>query len=170
MEKIRNKVVFVLQLVMGLILLAMIVTNFVQMVTRYFISVTVVWVEDFSVLGLYWLFSLGVPMAWLVGAHMEMNILEKVMSKKFKRVIQYLTQGAGVAIGVLFIRAGKRAFTLNKGRVMSIMGFDEKWRYIPLIVCGVLMIACVAFHAVTMIIEDRKKPENNGEVKTEVEA
>ena len=103
MEKIRNKAVFVLQLVMGIILLAMIVTNFVQMVTRYFISVTVVWVEDFSVLGLYWLFSLGVPMAWLMGAHMEMNILEKVMSKTFKRVIQYLTQGAGVAIGVLFI-------------------------------------------------------------------
>ena len=170
MEKIINKAVFVLQLVMGIILLAMIVTNFVQMVTRYFISVTVVWVEDFSVLGLYWLFSLGVPMAWLMGAHMEMNILEKVMSKTFKRVIQYLTQGAGVAIGVLFIRAGMRAYNLNKGRVMSIMGFDEKWRYIPLIVCGFLMIVCVVFHTVAMIIEDRKKPENNGEVKTEAEA
>ena len=106
MEKIRNKIVFVLQLVMGLILLAMIVANFVQMVTRYFISVTVVWVEDFSVLGLYWLFSLGVPMAWLIGAHMEMNILEKVMSDKFKRVILYLTQVAGIGIGVLFIKAG----------------------------------------------------------------
>ncbi|MCF0261867.1 MAG: hypothetical protein HUK23_03025 [Sphaerochaetaceae bacterium] len=52
MENIRKKVVDVLQLIMGLILLAMIVCNFIQMVTRYFISVTVVWVEDFSVLGL----------------------------------------------------------------------------------------------------------------------
>ena len=167
MEKIRNKIVFVLQLVMGLILLAMIVANFVQMVTRYFISVTVVWVEDFSVLGLYWLFSLGVPMAWLIGAHMEMNILEKVMSDKFKRVILYLTQVAGIGIGVLFIKAGKRAFDLNKGRVMSIMGFDEKWRYIPLIVCGVLMIACVAFRTVSMIREDMNKKKNTTEVEKE---
>ena len=169
MEKVRNKIVFVLQLVMGLILLAMIVANFVQMVTRYFISVTVVWVEDFSVLGLYWLFSLGVPMAWLIGAHMEMNILEKAMSDKFKRVIQYLTQIAGIAIGILFIRCGKRAFDLNKGRVMSIMGFDEKWRYIPLIVCGVLMIACVAFHAVSMVLNDINK-KKTVEVKQEENA
>lgn len=152
---------------MGLILLAMILANFVQMVTRYFISVTVVWVEDFSVLGLYWLFSLGVPMAWLVGAHMEMNILEKVMSDAFKRVILYLTQAAGIAIGVLFIRAGKRAFVLNKGRVMSIMGFDEMWRYIPLIVCGILMIACVVFHTVTMIQDDIKKKKVTVEIKKE---
>ena len=167
MEKVRNKIVFVLQLAMGLILLAMIVTNFVQMVTRYFISVTVVWVEDFSVLGLYWLFSLGVPMAWLIGAHMEMNILEKVMSDKFKRVIQYFTQVAGIAIGVLFIRAGMRAILLNKGRVMSIMGFDEMWRYVPLVVGGYLLIACVVFHTVSMVLSDLNKKKNNVEVKQE---
>lgn len=159
MENIRKKVVFVLQLIMGLILLAMILANFVQMLTRYFISMTVVWVEDFSVLGLYWIFGLGVPMAWLTGSHMEMNILENVLSSKVKKVLLYLSQAAGVGIGVLFVRSGLRAFTLNRGRVMSIMGFDEMWRYIPLIVCGFLMIACVIFHTVTLVVADinRKK-------------
>lgn len=159
MENIRKKAVVVMQFIMGVILLAMILANFIQMLTRYFISMTVVWVEDFSVLGLYWIFALGVPMAWLVGAHMEMNVLEKVMSAKFKKVISYLVQVAGVGVGILFIRCGLRAITLNKGRVMSIMGFDEMWRYVPLVVCGVLTIVSVVFHAITMVMSDLKKKE-----------
>ncbi|MCF0261866.1 MAG: hypothetical protein HUK23_03020 [Sphaerochaetaceae bacterium] len=105
-------------------------------------------------------------MAWLVGAHMEMNILENVMSNTFKKVILYLTQIAGIVLGWTFIRAGLRAIKFNKGRIMSIMGFDEMWRYIPLVVCGVLLIICVVFHLITMIMKDtKKKSVDNEETK-----
>ena len=165
MEKIKKNIVLVLQFIMGIILLAMIITNFIQMVTRYFVNVTVVWVEDFSVLGLYWLFALGVPMAWLIGAHMEMNILEKVLSAKFKEVISYLVQVAGVYFGVLFVRAGMRALKLNKGYIMSIMGFDEMWRYVPLIVCGFLLIFAAVFVTVEKILHAVSQKKNKTEVK-----
>ena len=140
---------------MGILLLAMILANFIQMVTRYFINMTVVWVEDFSILGLYWCFALGMPLAWLLNAHMEMNILEKILSEKVKLVISYLVQLSGVVFGVLFVRAGVRAISLNKGYVMSIIGFDEMWRYVPLVVCGVLLIFSAIFTCTDMILKQR---------------
>lgn len=151
MEKIRKLIVKYTQIILGAVIFVMIFSNFVQMITRYFINMTVVWVEDVSVLGLYWLFGLGVPMAWLMGAHMEMNILEKFMNDRFKLVISYITQGLGIALGVLYIVAGARSISLNKGYVMSIVGFDEMWRYIPIVVCGVLLICAAIFNTVEMI-------------------
>lgn len=155
MEKVRNKIVVALEFIMGILLLAMILANFIQMVTRYFINMTVVWVEDFSILGLYWCFALGMPLAWLLNAHMEMNILEKILSEKVKLVISYLVQLSGVVFGVLFVRAGVRAISLNKGYVMSIIGFDEMWRYVPLVVCGVLLIFSAIFTCTDMILKQR---------------
>ena len=151
MEKIRKVIVKYTQILLGIVIFVMIFSNFIQMLTRYFINMTVVWVEDVSVLGLYWLFGLGVPMAWLMGAHMEMNILDKFMSDKFKLVVSYITQGLGIALGVLYIVAGARSISLNKGYVMSIVGFDEMWRYIPIVVCGVLLICAAVFNTVEMI-------------------
>lgn len=157
MDKVRDKIVYVIELVLGVLIAAMIATNFIQMLTRYFINMTVTWVEDFSVLGLYWCFALGTPMAWLLSAHMEMNILDKILPKTFKRVLAYLTQVAGFCVAILFIRAGMRSIKLNKGYVMSIIGFDEMWRYIPVVVCGVLLILAVIFRTVEMIMKDCRK-------------
>ena len=163
MDKIRDKIVYVIELVLGILIFVMIMANFLQMVTRYFINMTVTWVEDFSVLGLYWCFALGTPMAWLLGQHMEMNILENILPKKLKKVLAYITQVVGLIVGVLFVRAGLRSISLNKGYVMSIIGFDEMWRYIPVVVCGILLIAAVIFQTVEMIQKDcirNKRGEN----------
>mgnify|MGYP004697563349 CR=1 FL=1 len=163
MEKIKQRVVTVLEFIMGLLLLAMIVSNFIQMVTRYFINMTVVWVEDFSILGIYWCFALGMPLAWLLNAHMEMNILENVLSAKVKVVISYLVQLSGIIFGSLFIKAGLRAIKLNKGYIMSIIGFDEMWRYVPLVVCGVLLILSALFTVTEMVLKHKAlKNEKKG--------
>ena len=52
MEKIRKLIVKYTQIILGAVIFVMIFSNFVQMITRYFINMTVVWVEDVSVLGL----------------------------------------------------------------------------------------------------------------------
>ena len=166
MEKIRKTIVLIIQFILGILVFAMIAANFFQMVTRYFINMTVTWVEDFSVLGLYWLFGLGVPMAWLISQHMEMNILENVLSDKAKKVISYIVQFMGIILGIAYIIAGMRSISLNRGLVMSIIGFDEMWRYIPLVVCGVLLIAAAIFNLVEMIFI--KKTADNKEVAQDV--
>lgn len=143
---------FAIELILGLLIGVMIIVNFIQMLTRYFINISVSWVEDFSILGLYWLFGLGVPLAWIAGGHMEMNILENLMSRKFKLVISYITQVFGVVMGVVYIVTGMRSLMLNKGYVMSIMGFDEMWRYVPVVVCGVLLILASIFNFAELIV------------------
>lgn len=83
---------------------------------------------------------------------MEMNILENFMTRKFKLVISYITQVLGVGMGIVYIVTGMRSLILNKGYVMSIMGFDEMWRYVPVVVCGVLLILAAIFNFVELIV------------------
>ena len=72
----------------------------------------------------------------------------------------------GIILGIAYIIAGMRSISLNRGLVMSIIGFDEMWRYIPLVVCGVLLIAAAIFNLVEMIFI--KKTADNKEVAQDV--
>lgn len=138
-NKFLDGFVVTIQLVMSVIIIIMTLSNVLQVCTRYFISYQVMWVEDISILGLYWLFALGTPMAWILGKHLDMNAFEGFMSKQLKIFLWYLMQIVGFLGGIALVIIGSKSYQMNNGFVMSVVGFDESFRYVPLMVCGALM-------------------------------
>ncbi len=143
-DKILNRFVSVIQVILGFVILIMAAANVIQVVTRYFVSIQVTWVEDVSLLGLYWIFGLGTPMCWIIKQHLNMNAFEEKMSPKLKEVLWVVQNVIGLLAGAGLIKIGLRCIKINSGFVMSAIGFDESFRYYPLIVCGILMILVCA--------------------------
>ena len=159
MKNIKKKIVVVIQSILAVDVFALILSNFLQMLARYFFSFTVYWVEDISILGLYWVFGLGTPMAWLMGQHMEMDLISKRMSPTFQMVLNYIIQVVGIVFGICFIAFGRKSIRINKGFVMSIVGFDEMWRYVPVVVCGVLLTISAILNIIDLTIDKIKAKE-----------
>lgn len=139
-DKILDGIVKTIQIILGIIILIMAGANVIQVVTRYFVSVQVMWVEDVSMLGLYWIFGLGTPMCWVLRKHLNMNAFEMKMSPKVRLALWILQNIVGIACGVGIIYLGAKCIEINAGFIMSTIGFDEAFRYYPLVACGILMI------------------------------
>lgn len=139
-DTILDGFVKTIQILLGLIILIMAGSNVIQVITRYFISVQVMWVEDVSMLGLYWIFGLGTPMCWVLRKHLNMNALEMKLSPKVRLALWIAQNIVGVAGGAGLIYLGAKCIEINAGFIMSTIGFDEAFRYYPLIACGVLTI------------------------------
>ena len=159
LDKLLKGMVDILQVLMGLIILVMTVSNIIQIVTRYFISYQVMWVEDVSIFGLYWIFAFGMPMAWIIGAHLDMNAFENLMSAGFKRFLWLIQQIVGIGAGIGLIYTGKCCIDANKGFIMSIIGVDEMWRYVPLVVAGVLLLIAIALLLAKAIVDKSQGKE-----------
>ena len=143
-DKILDGIVKTIQIILGIIILIMAGANVIQVITRYFVSVQVMWGEDVSMLGLYWIFGLGTPMCWVLRKHLNMNAFEMKMSPKVRLALWILQNIVGIACGVGIIYLGAKCIEINAGFIMSTIGFDEAFRYYPLVACGILMIVvCV---------------------------
>lgn len=127
-----------------MILLYLVGINVVQIVTRYFVSVVITWIEDVSILGILWIAALGVPYAWFKGDHLEMDITEKIYPQWLKTGFWWLCQVVCLVAAVNLVQMGLYNMRLNKGVMATAMGYDESLRYLPLVVCGcILGLACV---------------------------
>lgn len=157
-DKILEKFVTLIQIALGIVILIMAGANVIQVITRYFVSVQVLWVEDVSMMGLYWIFGLGTPMCWIIKQHLNMNAFELKMPKTVRKILWIIQNVIGVICGVGLLILGEKCIRINKGFVMSTIGFDESFRYYPLVVCGVLMVV-VCILLLIQAAHDWKKEE-----------
>lgn len=133
------------------ILLVLVSLNIVQVITRYFVSVVIVWLEEATILGIYWMAAFGLPLLTFSNEHLLMDITGKIMPAGVKTVIEWGILLLSLVAGVGFVIVGGKAYAVNKGYRSSILGFDECFRYVPLIVCGVLLVVAVIFRVLRAV-------------------
>lgn len=145
LQTVERKLCFCLKAFIGVILLFLVGINVVQVITRYAVNVIITWVEEISILGIIWIAAVGVPLAWFTRSHLEMDITDRVYSEGVKKALWWLVQVVCVAASIALIRVGFYAARVNKGLTVSLVGYDESFRYLPLIVCGFLLLAAAVF-------------------------
>lgn len=160
LQKIEDRICFVLQALIGAILLVLVVLNCVQVVTRYFVSVVIVWLEEATILGVYWMAAFGIPLLTFKDEHLLMDITGKILPGWLKTAVEWAILAFSGVAAVGFIACGSLAYSINKGFSSSIIGFDESFRYVPLIVLGILMSVAVVFRVVNTI----KKAKSGEEI------
>lgn len=157
LNKAENFICDVLCAIIAIILLGLVGINVVQVATRYFISVTVTWVEDISILGILWIAAIGVPVAWFKGQHLIMDITDKFYASWLKEACWWILQIVGAISSYSLIDMGIYTMELNRGFIATAVGYDEALRYLPLAVCGVLLGLAVLFSIIEKIRSIKNK-------------
>ena len=161
LKKIEKIICTVLEIVIAIILAFMVISMCIQVATRYFVSVQLTWVEDVCVLSMQWIAGIGIPLAWFRGTHLTMDITDKVYSEKVKRFFYIALQIVALYAAIRLISLGFYNFRLNKGFKESGVGYDESFRYVPLIICGFLLSLATSFKCIEIIASfvNKKKKE-----------
>ena len=139
LDKTEAIICTAIEFIVGLIVISMVSINVLQVVTRYFVDKVITWIEDVSILGVLCIASLGVAYAWLKGEHLIMDITDEIYPDKVKKVLWVICQIVAIVAGVKLVQLGIYNAQLNLGVKATGLQYDESLRYIPLVVCGVLL-------------------------------
>ena len=119
---------------------ALIIINFIQLVTRYFISVTFLWAEEISIMFIIYACAFGAPWVTIKRSHLKMDAAEKYLSKRVKTIAHWTMHFMTIAFAIILIIAGIRTTKANAGYRSSILRFDEFYRYLPILIEGILLL------------------------------
>ena len=150
-NKIEDKICLVLPILIAIILMVLICLNIVQVITRYFVNVIIVWLEEATILGIYWMTAFGMPLLTFKNEHLLMDISGKILPSFVKFIVEWMIMLGSLLAGIGFMVVGHRAYLINMGYHSSILGFDECFRYVPLMVCGALMIVAAVFRVLRAV-------------------
>jgi TRAP-type C4-dicarboxylate transport system permease small subunit len=114
--------------------------NFTQLVTRYFVDIIFLWAEELSMVLIVWICAVGAPWVTLNRSHLKMDAATPILPKSVKNVAHWAIHFLIFAMAVAFIWSGINTVDANAGFSLSVMGFDEGFRYVPLVVEGVLLL------------------------------
>ena len=140
LQKLDNAICKTSSIMVSVLIGALILLNFTQMITRYVISVTFTWAEEVSILAVLYAAAIGAPWVTLKRKHLKMDAAEKLLSKGVKTVTFWIEHVLIIAMGVILLVVGINTVKVNAGFRVSILRFDESVRYIPLAIMGGLLI------------------------------
>ena len=150
-ERVEGKIAKILMYFIAIGLFSLTALAILQVVTRYFVDVTIIWIEEISIYILSWMAAAGVPWMWLKDGHIRMDVLNIYLPKRVLYAMDLFINLMGIVMGVALARTGWITIGVNKGYTLSIVGIDEGFRYYPLVFCGVLFAACAAIKLIEQL-------------------
>ena len=112
--------------------------NVVQLVMRYVIDKAFTYTEDITILGMLWMMSLGISIGCLNHEHLLINIIDNIIRPENRTKLIFAEDILMIGVGVAMVILGNLSLQMNKGFTQSMIGFDESFRYLPVVVGGVL--------------------------------
>lgn len=157
-RKLGRSICIVFRWVMAALLFCMVALATVQVITRYVVAVTIIWVEELSIYLMNWMCAIGVAWIWMENcSHIKMDILDNMLPRKVLQGMDVVIDVVMAMVSVAVIRIGVKTRQVNRGMVMSVINLDEGDRYLPVIVGGALLLFATLYMMVEHIDRFRKK-------------
>lgn len=135
--------------------------NVSQVITRYAIKKTFPYSEDVTIMGMLWIMCIGVSLGCLNHDHLLINIIDGMLKPKQLEILIFVEDVFIFFIGIAMTWLGYLALDMNRGFVQSMIGFDEMFRYLPVVIGGILTslvsIVNVWEKILTLSKEEKKK-------------
>jgi TRAP-type C4-dicarboxylate transport system permease small subunit len=157
--RIRAVYANVLQSFIGIALGCLVLINLWQVLTRYFVDMIVMWTEDVTVLTLLWMAACGAGWLWTVHDCLAMDVADFLLPKKVLHMLDYLVEVMGLIGGPVIFYIAINALNANAGIIMSVLQFDEKIRYYPVVFMGFAIFVASVLRLLELIENDRKGKE-----------
>jgi len=141
--------------------LGILLLNFYNVLARYILGGAFIYTEDITVIGMLWIMGMGVGAGWINREHLLINLIDNILTPKGKELLLFVLDIIGLGAGFMMVYMGRITQILNTGFTQSAIGFDESFRYWPVIVGGVLLVVaaaeCVAEQILKWIEGGKKK-------------
>ena len=160
------------ELLMALLLIAMTVVTFVQVVARYGFNSGVVWAQELTVILFAWLVLLGASHLVKTNAHLGVAAFVQIFSTRAQRVFGVLAAIAGVVYAVLLLYGAWRYL----GRLYQINVLTEdlgvpKWIPLSALPIGLGLLLLRFLQAAWAIVRgDRMGVISDGEEESRPDA
>lgn len=153
MKAFENWLYKILSYLCGLLILAMTVLIFWQVVCRYAFNNSLTWSEELGRYIFIWLTFIGLPVAMKTGSHVAIDLLLKKTSGKFHLSILTINFIATVVLAVVIFYSGIRLFAVGIGQISSAMQLPMQYVYSIIPLSGLALL----FFTITVYIEQYRK-------------
>lgn len=145
-----------LDLLVGLVFLAIIVITLVQVALRYLAGGALVWSEELNLLLWVWMIQLGAIKA----THMRIELVSEALPRTGRLVLVLVLAAISLALVALLTWGGIRMMELTRfDHYIAIPWLSVKYSYLALVVAGPLwMLAIIAEAARALRLEEGVRP------------
>ncbi|WP_041075782.1 TRAP transporter small permease [Thermotoga caldifontis] len=132
-------------------LMFMVTIVFYQVVARYFFNRPPKWTEEIALVTMIWIAMLGAGIGLKNDIHMRVEVFLSVFPIKLQRIVEIAIM---LLIGYFGIQM-TRYTTIMVQRLpnkLAATGISVAWMYLPIAVCGVLVVACAALKVINQLM------------------
>lgn len=124
--------------------LGILLLNVYNVLARYLLGGAFIYTEDITVIGMLWIMGLGVGVGWMNREHLLINLIDNILKPRGLEILLFILDFVGLGAGFVMVYLGRITQSINKGLTQSAIGFDESFRYWPVVVGGVLLVVGAA--------------------------
>lgn len=152
LEKFKSIYTRIVVAICAVICTVILLVDVFQVLSRYVINAGFVFAEDVAVFGMLWMMALGISIGTINHEHLLINIIDSIISPKTKKIVVFAVDIVLVVAGIMMTWVGILSANANKGFVQSMLGIDEYYRYLPVIVGGILTVIAAVECVVEQIL------------------
>lgn len=141
----RRVVTAVVETFVGLCVLALVGLACLQVLLRYGLGDSLVWMEDASVLILIWMVWVGGILIWIQGSHLAIDFLIQRVGRGGSRRLRLLSDAAAVIGGLALVLASVHSYHAYAGIEILSLEMDSTVKFHPIMV-GTLGMVLAALH------------------------
>ena len=153
LRKVSNGSIKFLEGFSIILLIAMIVLTFTQVVLRYIFNAPLSWAAEVSIIFLIWFGYLGIAIAKQEDTHIAISFLYDKFSKKIQIILNVIRELFSMVFAVLMIKHGIILYLATLAQRLPATGISKSIMYAALIVAGLLIL----FYSLVELIENFKK-------------
>jgi TRAP-type C4-dicarboxylate transport system permease small subunit len=142
--------------VAGLVLIIACVSY--QVFGRYVLNNTPTWAESLALLLVLYVTMLGCAVGVRDAGHIGMELLGPVLPERFVQPLEILVHLLTMLFGGLLAWNCALMFQSVAGYKIPTLGLSESWRYVPMVIAGLLIILFSIEHIVALRRGEEVKP------------
>ena len=142
--------------VLGLVLIIAAVSY--QVFGRYVLNNTPTWAESLALLLVLYVTMLGCAVGVRDAGHIGMELLSLVLPKSWHRPSEIVVHLLTLLFGVLLAWNCVLMFESVRGYMIPTLHISESWRYVPMVVAGVLIVLFSIEHIIALVHNEEVIP------------
>jgi TRAP-type transport system small permease protein len=131
-------------------LIALILCVQYQVVGRYVFNDTPTWAEALALLLVLYVTAFGVAVGVRDAGHIGLESLVALLPEAWRVKIEYLIHALVALFGGLMAQSGWRWASMKWGEKKPMLGVPEALDYLPIVICGVLIVLFSVEHIVAL--------------------
>ena len=151
MDKIENALYKVLSYICGILIFAMTVLIFSQVVCRYVMNNSLTWSEELGRYIFVWITFIGLPVALKAKAHVALDLLLKKVHGKTYLILLTINAIFTSILSIVIFYSGLKLVLLGVGQISSAIQLPMQYVYIVIPFSGLLLL----FFTIRVFLEER---------------